>query len=156
MHVAAVRPHPHLCEYSQYQTRLASNTLFLERGTQSRHSANNDQETRSCLENHVEQDRRFTPELRRQLLSLDTQAKLACALRGGPTPIGLFCCDWKHTGRGWKRACSGNSARLNRSFSTVDHRLRAIREKLGARSTARIVAMLSDLLDTPVDMLSSE
>jgi DNA-binding CsgD family transcriptional regulator len=38
------------------------------------------------------------------------------------------------------------AVRLNRSFSTVDHRLRAIREKLGARSTARMVAMLSDLL----------
>lgn len=36
--------------------------------------------------------------------------------------------------------------RLNRSFSTVDHRLRAIRDKLGARSTARMVAMLTDLL----------
>lgn len=39
--------------------------------------------------------------------------------------------------------------RLNRSFSTVDHRLRAIREKLGARSTARMVALLADLLDAP-------
>lgn len=38
------------------------------------------------------------------------------------------------------------AVRLNRSFSTVDHRLRAIREKLGARSTARMVAMLADLL----------
>ena len=38
------------------------------------------------------------------------------------------------------------AARLNRSFSTVDHRLRAIREKSGARSTARMVAQLSDLL----------
>jgi len=35
---------------------------------------------------------------------------------------------------------------LNRSFSTVDHRLRSIRDKLGARSTARMVAMLSALL----------
>lgn len=39
--------------------------------------------------------------------------------------------------------------RLNRSFSTVDHRLRAIREKLGARSTARMVALLVDLLEAP-------
>ena len=39
--------------------------------------------------------------------------------------------------------------RLNRSFSTVDHRLRAIREKLGARSTARMVAVLTELLDAP-------
>lgn len=39
--------------------------------------------------------------------------------------------------------------RLNRSFSTVDHRLRAIREKLGARSTARMVALLADLLAVP-------
>lgn len=38
------------------------------------------------------------------------------------------------------------AARLNRSFSTVDHRLRAIREKSGARSTARMIAMLSELL----------
>lgn len=35
---------------------------------------------------------------------------------------------------------------LNRSFSTVDHRLRGIREKLGARSTARMISMLPDLL----------
>jgi len=38
------------------------------------------------------------------------------------------------------------AARLNRSFSTVDHRLRSIREKSGARSTARMISMLSDLL----------
>jgi DNA-binding CsgD family transcriptional regulator len=38
------------------------------------------------------------------------------------------------------------AARLNRSFSTVDHHLRAIREKSGARSTARMIAMLSHLL----------
>jgi DNA-binding CsgD family transcriptional regulator len=38
------------------------------------------------------------------------------------------------------------AARLNRSFSTVDHRLRAIREKTGARSTARMISVLSDLL----------
>lgn len=36
--------------------------------------------------------------------------------------------------------------RLNRSFSTVDHRLRSIRYKLGARSTARMLVILSDLL----------
>jgi DNA-binding CsgD family transcriptional regulator len=38
------------------------------------------------------------------------------------------------------------AVRLSRSFSTVDHRLRAIREKLGVRSTARMTAMLSELL----------
>ncbi len=36
--------------------------------------------------------------------------------------------------------------RLNRSYSTVDHRLRSIREKSGARSTARMISMLSSLL----------
>ncbi|AKJ28589.1 helix-turn-helix transcriptional regulator [Caldimonas brevitalea] len=32
---------------------------------------------------------------------------------------------------------------LNRSFSTVDHQLRSIREKLGASSTARVAALLA-------------
>jgi DNA-binding CsgD family transcriptional regulator len=35
---------------------------------------------------------------------------------------------------------------LDRSFSTVDHRLRTIRDKLGASSTARMIRMLSDML----------
>lgn len=35
---------------------------------------------------------------------------------------------------------------LDRSFSTVDHSLRSIRDKLGARSTARMVAALGELL----------
>ncbi|MCO5397608.1 LuxR C-terminal-related transcriptional regulator [Ralstonia soli] len=35
---------------------------------------------------------------------------------------------------------------LNRSFSTVDHQLRSVRDKLGAPSTARLVRMLADLL----------
>ncbi|WP_075259154.1 helix-turn-helix transcriptional regulator [Herbaspirillum camelliae] len=35
---------------------------------------------------------------------------------------------------------------LDRSFSTVDHSLRSIRDKLGARSTARMMGMLGELL----------
>jgi len=35
---------------------------------------------------------------------------------------------------------------LNRSFSTVDHQLRSVRDKLGVQSTARLVRMLADLL----------
>lgn len=35
---------------------------------------------------------------------------------------------------------------LDRSFSTVDHSLRSIRDKLGARSTARMMGMLDELL----------
>ncbi|MDP9882256.1 DNA-binding CsgD family transcriptional regulator [Variovorax boronicumulans] len=34
---------------------------------------------------------------------------------------------------------------LDRSLSTIDHQLRSIREKLGTRSTARLVHMLSEL-----------
>ena len=34
---------------------------------------------------------------------------------------------------------------LDRSFSTIDHQLRSIREKLGARSTARLVHVLCEL-----------
>ncbi len=33
--------------------------------------------------------------------------------------------------------------RLNRSFSTIDHQLRSVRRKLGARSSARLVRMLA-------------
>ena len=33
---------------------------------------------------------------------------------------------------------------LDRSLSTVDHQLRSIREKLGARSTARLVRLLAE------------
>ena len=36
--------------------------------------------------------------------------------------------------------------RLDRSFSTVDHQLRSIRDKLGARSTARLVHLLNERL----------
>lgn len=35
---------------------------------------------------------------------------------------------------------------LNRSFSTVDHQLRSVRDKLGVSSTARLVRMLADIL----------
>lgn len=35
---------------------------------------------------------------------------------------------------------------LNRSFSTVDHQLRSVRDKLGAQSTTRLVRMLADIL----------
>ncbi|HJU70901.1 MAG TPA: helix-turn-helix transcriptional regulator [Paucimonas sp.] len=35
---------------------------------------------------------------------------------------------------------------LNRSFSTVDHRLRAIREKLGVSSTARLIRLFTENL----------
>ena len=34
---------------------------------------------------------------------------------------------------------------LDRSFSTIDHQLRSIREKLGKRSTARLVHVLCEL-----------
>lgn len=37
---------------------------------------------------------------------------------------------------------------LDRSFSTVDHCLRNIRDKLGARSTARMMGMLNQLLNS--------
>lgn len=46
------------------------------------------------------------------------------------------------TGMSYKEIAS----QLNRSFSTVDHRLRSIRDKLGARSTARMIATLSEAL----------
>jgi DNA-binding CsgD family transcriptional regulator len=36
--------------------------------------------------------------------------------------------------------------RLDRSLSTIDHQLRSVRGKLGARSTARLVRMLSGQL----------
>lgn len=35
---------------------------------------------------------------------------------------------------------------LNRSFSTVDHQLRSVREKLGVSSTARLVRCLSEMM----------
>ena len=38
---------------------------------------------------------------------------------------------------------------LGRSLSTIDHQLRSIREKLGARSTARLVHRLSEQLKAP-------
>lgn len=38
---------------------------------------------------------------------------------------------------------------LDRSLSTVDHQLRSIRDKLGVRSTARLVRVLSDHLNPP-------
>lgn len=40
---------------------------------------------------------------------------------------------------------------LNRSLSTVDHQLRSIREKLGVRSTARLVHMLTEQLAPPAE-----
>ena len=36
--------------------------------------------------------------------------------------------------------------RLDRSLSTIDHQLRSVRRKLGARSTSRLVSMLADQL----------
>jgi DNA-binding CsgD family transcriptional regulator len=39
--------------------------------------------------------------------------------------------------------------RLDRSLSTVDHQLRSVRRKLGARSTSRLVRMLADQLADP-------
>lgn len=39
--------------------------------------------------------------------------------------------------------------RLDRSLSTIDHQLRSIREKLGTRSTARLVHVLSERLAPP-------
>ena len=36
--------------------------------------------------------------------------------------------------------------RLDRSLSTIDHQLRSVRSKLGARSTSRLVSMLADQL----------
>jgi DNA-binding CsgD family transcriptional regulator len=39
--------------------------------------------------------------------------------------------------------------RLDRSLSTVDHHLRSVRSKLGARSTTRLVRMLADQLEVP-------
>jgi DNA-binding CsgD family transcriptional regulator len=157
----------------------------------------------------IAHDGRFSAQTRQSLLSLQTGAKLAIALRVRNAPVGLVCCDWVRERRRWKselvrqvssladevlspiiaasyrltgeRGASVASAadeasagasfpaltagelevaglvvtgmsykeiavRLNRSFSTVDHRLRAIREKLGARSTARMIVMLSELL----------
>jgi DNA-binding CsgD family transcriptional regulator len=35
---------------------------------------------------------------------------------------------------------------LNRSFSTVDHQLRSVRDKLGVSSTARLIRVLSELI----------
>jgi DNA-binding CsgD family transcriptional regulator len=36
--------------------------------------------------------------------------------------------------------------RLDRSVSTIDHQLRSVRRKLGARSNSRLVRMLADQL----------
>jgi DNA-binding CsgD family transcriptional regulator len=36
--------------------------------------------------------------------------------------------------------------RLDRSLSTIDHQLRSVRSKVGARSTNRLVSMLADQL----------
>lgn len=152
---------------------------------------------------NVAGDARFTPLLRAQLLSLNTQAKLAVSLRDGSTPIGLICCDWTRTRHCWtadqceqistfasrvlspifsmayrsfsaadepsdlatsrlvrltpselkvaRLVVTGMSYKeiarqLNRSFSTVDHCLRNIRDKLGVRSTARMMCILPELL----------
>lgn len=155
---------------------------------------------------NVNADRRFTPALRAQLLSMGTHAKLAIPLHTGNAPNGLICCDWTRAGAHWsaeqcqslsefaqrvlspvfsaiyrarrdaeearerevialpgavhltqaelsvaRLAVQGLSYKeiarqLNRSFSTVDHRLRTIRDKLGASSTARMICMLSDIL----------
>lgn len=68
----------------------------------------------------------------------DSHADLLARL----TPGELAVAQLVVTGMSYKEI----AARLNRSFSTVDHRLRTIREKSGARSTARMVAILSSLL----------
>ncbi|WP_232310988.1 helix-turn-helix transcriptional regulator [Herbaspirillum autotrophicum] len=151
----------------------------------------------------ISDDRRFTLPLRAQLLSLNTQSKLAISLRDGDMPIGIICCDWARERNRWRYdqceqisefatnvlspifaiihdeaderevpavqaaelpvkltpaelkvarlVVQGMSYKeiarhLNRSFSTVDHSLRSIRDKLNARSTARMIAMLSALL----------
>lgn len=67
------------------------------------------------------------------------------ALTASLTPGELDVARLVVTGMSYKEIAQ----RLNRSFSTVDHRLRAIREKLGARSTARMVALLSEMLESP-------
>lgn len=148
----------------------------------------------------IREDRRFTDPLRRQLLALDTKAKLAVSLHDHQGAIGLICCDWARERQRWQAdqceqigqftnevlspifntvrqmseqerpaplsapvhltAAELRVARLvvqglsykeiarqlDRSFSTVDHSLRSIRDKLGARSTARMMGMLGELL----------
>lgn len=41
-------------------------------------------------------------------------------------------------------SCNEIARRLDRSLSTVDHQSRSIRDKLGARSTARLVHLLTE------------
>lgn len=155
---------------------------------------------RPVLYGSVQEDARFTAPLRHQLLSLDTQAKLAVSLHDGNGAIGIICCDWTRARQRWQAdqceqighftndvlspifstildAHEGDALlpqaapvkltgaelrvarlvvqglsykeiarQLDRSFSTVDHSLRSIRDKLGARSTARMVGMLGELL----------
>lgn len=161
---------------------------------------------RPILYSNIGDDRRFTASLRRQMLSMQTQAKLAFSLHDGSDPIGIICCDWTRVRQRWhaeqceqiahfatgllgpvfslvhqereqvlatptsavtsaaapirltaaelrvaRLVVQGLSYKeiarqLDRSFSTVDHSLRSIRDKLGARSTARMVAALGELL----------
>lgn len=154
------------------------------------------------LYHSVEEDRRFAGSLRHQMLSLDTQSKLAVSLHDGQSAIGVICCDWTRPHPRWHAAqcfqlgqfttsvlspifsavndilepsiqpIDGEEIKLtatelkvarlvvrglsykeiafelDRSFSTVDHCLRNIRDKLGARSTARMVGMLAQLLNS--------
>lgn len=59
------------------------------------------------------------------------------------TPAELKVAQLVVTGMSYKEI----ARQLNRSFSTVDHHLRSIRDKLGARSTARMIGTLSELLN---------
>ncbi|MDE2371508.1 MAG: hypothetical protein KGN16_21245 [Burkholderiales bacterium] len=58
------------------------------------------------------------------------------------TPAELKVARLVATGMSYKEV----ARRLDRSLSTVDHQLRSIRDKLGARSTARLVHLLHALL----------
>ena len=119
----------------------------------------------------IRQDRRVTPRLRQRMSGARTQSKFGGALRTANGSFGLICTDWtEHTapqeqdlyncfeqtvadvlspfiavarlvakGMSYKEI-----ARLRgRSFSTIDHQLRSIRQKTGAASTVSLVSLLA-------------
>lgn len=64
-----------------------------------------------------------------------------------PALAGLTCAELKIAHMVARGMSYKEIAReLDRSFSTVDHQLRSVRDKLGAPSTARLVRMLADIL----------
>ena len=62
-----------------------------------------------------------------------------CMVVRGLTPAERRVAQFAATGMSYKEI----ARRLNRSFSTIDHQLRSVRRKLGARSAGRLVRMLA-------------